>query len=113
MNDQDDITKKWIKESLETTSDGFTEKLMGRIEQPQVAIRFPFWQIVATLFSLLTIMGSVFFLKDTIKESMGSLDFKLPFTPTIIPLGLVLFVLFAAFQLINLRESQRKLQKLP
>ncbi|WP_200979390.1 hypothetical protein [Echinicola sp. 20G] len=71
MNDQDDITKKWIKESLETTSDGFIEKLMGRIKQPQVAIRFPFWQIAVTLLSFLTIMGSVFFFKRYNQEIHG------------------------------------------
>lgn len=109
MSDNNDITRKLIKESMLNTSDEFTDRIMGKIERSSSPAPIPSWHLYVFICSLVMVCGSLFFSNDLVSHIFSTVDIDLEFPPMSFQILLIVFVLLAINKFLSLKEEARKM----
>lgn len=109
MRDNNDLTRRLIKESEFLTANDFTNQIMTKINKINKPIIIPSWQLYVFVFSLIFISGTmVFYFRELAKTfSLIKIDFYLP--PMSLEISLVVFVLLAINKFIILKKEAQKI----
>lgn len=108
MSNNDDITRKLIKESVVETHDDFADKIMEEINKSHQHTFMSKWYFYAFIFSLATIGGTMYFFRDIISQLFSSIQDSFSLPPMFLQILVLVFAVFAINKLMCLKEIAEK-----
>lgn len=109
MNEKE--AKKWVKKSIVTTSDDFTDKLMERLESKPVVVKTFVWPFKTIFCLILTVMLSVSYLiYKNFDSSYNLFSADIDISGTHIFLGTTILFLLALNHVLKLNETYKSLK---